>query len=119
MISISRLIRTAALLALAFLNVVPAFAQGSASLLTGTVKDVNGGVLPGVMVKVTNVATNSSVDAVTDGEGVYRAAALATGTYRTDYYDLLSAAPGNSGLYVGQPGDQRTVGVTLRLSFKR
>ena len=37
----------------------------------------------------------------------------------TDYYDLLSAAPGNSGLYVGQPGDQRTVGVTLRLSFRR
>ncbi|MFN7913868.1 MAG: TonB-dependent receptor [Vicinamibacterales bacterium] len=36
----------------------------------------------------------------------------------TDYYDLLSAAPGNSGLYVGQPGDGRTVGVTLRLAFK-
>ncbi|MEQ1728825.1 MAG: TonB-dependent receptor, partial [Vicinamibacterales bacterium] len=35
-----------------------------------------------------------------------------------DYYDLLSAAPGNSGLYVGQPGDQRTAGVTLRLSFR-
>ena len=35
-----------------------------------------------------------------------------------DYYDLLSAAPGNSGLYVGQPGDPRTFGVTLRLSFK-
>ncbi|MGE3958910.1 MAG: TonB-dependent receptor [Vicinamibacterales bacterium] len=35
-----------------------------------------------------------------------------------DYYDLLSAAPGNSGLYVGQPGDPRTVGVTLRLTFR-
>ena len=34
------------------------------------------------------------------------------------YYDLLSAAPGNTGLYVGQPGDQRTVGVTLRLTLK-
>ena len=32
-----------------------------------------------------------------------------------DYFDLLSAAPGNSGLYVGQPGDPRTVGVTLRV----
>lgn len=90
MISDSRLIRTAALVALAFLSVVPAFAQVGASLLTGTVKDVNGGVLPGVTVKVTNVATNASLDAVTDGEG----------------------------LYVGQPGDQRTVGVTLRLSLK-
>ena len=30
-----------------------------------------------------------------------------------DYYELLTAAPGNTGLYVGQPGDGRTVGVTL------
>jgi len=35
-----------------------------------------------------------------------------------NYFELLSAAPGNTGLYVGQPGDSRTVGVTLRLSFK-
>lgn len=42
MISISRLVRTAALVALVFLRVVPAFGQVGASLLTGTVKDVNG-----------------------------------------------------------------------------
>ncbi|MEQ1897041.1 MAG: TonB-dependent receptor [Vicinamibacterales bacterium] len=35
-----------------------------------------------------------------------------------DYYDLLSPAPGNTGLYVGQPGDPRTFGVTLRVSLK-
>ncbi len=35
-----------------------------------------------------------------------------------DYFDLLTAAPGNTGLYVGQPGDPRTVGVTLRVTFK-
>jgi iron complex outermembrane receptor protein len=35
-----------------------------------------------------------------------------------DYYELLTAAPGNTGLYVGQPGDGRTFGVTLRLTFK-
>jgi iron complex outermembrane receptor protein len=35
-----------------------------------------------------------------------------------DYFDLLSAQPGNTGLYVGQPGDPRTVGVTLRMTFK-
>ena len=35
-----------------------------------------------------------------------------------DYLDLLSAAPGNSGLYVGQPGDPRTFGITLRVSLK-
>jgi hypothetical protein len=38
--------------------------------------------------------------------------------FNVNYYDLLSAAPGNSGLYVGQPGDPGTVGVTLRLALK-
>src|SRR4029434_8793171 len=33
------------------------------------------------------------------------------------YYELLSAQPGNSGLYVGLPGDPRTVGVTLRTAL--
>jgi iron complex outermembrane recepter protein len=35
-----------------------------------------------------------------------------------DYFELLTAAPGNTGLYVGQPGDGRTVGVTLRMSLR-
>jgi iron complex outermembrane receptor protein len=35
-----------------------------------------------------------------------------------DYFDQLTATPGNTGLYVGQPGDPRTVGVTLRLTLK-
>ena len=35
-----------------------------------------------------------------------------------NYFELLTAAPGNSGLYVGQPGDARTVGVTLRMSLR-
>jgi iron complex outermembrane receptor protein len=36
-----------------------------------------------------------------------------------DYFELLTAAPGNTGLYVGQPGDSRTVGLTLRVSLRR
>ena len=36
----------------------------------------------------------------------------------TNYYEFLTAAPGNSGLYVGLPGDPRTVGITLRRSFR-
>ena len=35
-----------------------------------------------------------------------------------DYFDLPSASPGNAGLYVGQPGDPRTYGVTLRFALK-
>lgn len=35
-----------------------------------------------------------------------------------NYFELLSAAPGGSGLYVGLPGDPRTVGVTLRMALR-
>jgi iron complex outermembrane receptor protein len=35
-----------------------------------------------------------------------------------DYFELMSPVSGNTGLYVGQPGDPRTFGVTMRLSFK-
>jgi iron complex outermembrane recepter protein len=35
-----------------------------------------------------------------------------------NYFELLSAAPGHSGLYVGLPGDARAIGVTMRLSFR-
>ena len=34
-----------------------------------------------------------------------------------EYFELLAAQPGNSGLYIGQPGDPRTFGITLRASF--
>jgi len=36
----------------------------------------------------------------------------------THYYDLLTAQPGNTGMIVGQPGDPRTFGVTLRFAIK-
>jgi iron complex outermembrane receptor protein len=36
-----------------------------------------------------------------------------------NYYELLTAAPGNTGLYVGQPGDPRAVGVTVKLSLRK
>jgi iron complex outermembrane receptor protein len=35
-----------------------------------------------------------------------------------NYYEFLSAAPGNSGMYVGLPGDQRTYGITLKRSLR-
>ena len=36
-----------------------------------------------------------------------------------NYFELLTAAPGNTGLYVGQPGDPRAVGVTVRVPLRR
>ena len=35
-----------------------------------------------------------------------------------DYFELLTAAPGNTGLYVGQPGDKRSIGVTMRVGLR-
>ena len=38
--------------------------------------------------------------------------------FNKDYFELMSTPSGNTGLYVGQPGDPRTIGVTLRFTFK-
>jgi iron complex outermembrane receptor protein len=38
--------------------------------------------------------------------------------FSTNYFDLLTAAPGNTGLIVGQPGDPRTAGITLRFALR-
>jgi iron complex outermembrane receptor protein len=35
----------------------------------------------------------------------------------TNYFEFLSPQPSNTGLYVGQPGDPRTFGVTIARSF--
>ncbi len=35
-----------------------------------------------------------------------------------DYLDLMTATAGNTGLYVAQPGDPRTAGVTLRVNLR-
>ncbi len=35
-----------------------------------------------------------------------------------EYFDLLSPVAGGTGLYVGQPGDRRTVGLTMRISLR-
>ena len=37
--------------------------------------------------------------------------------FDTKYFDFLTAAPGSTGLIVGQPGDPRTFGVTLAKRF--
>jgi iron complex outermembrane receptor protein len=37
--------------------------------------------------------------------------------FNQDYYDLLATQSGNTGLIVGQPGDPRTYGATVSLSF--
>ena len=73
------------LLAAAVLFVAPSasIAQiGQTAVLTGTVTDASGAVLPGVTVTVTAESLiGGSRDAVTDENGVYRFPALPPGTY--------------------------------------
>jgi iron complex outermembrane recepter protein len=35
-----------------------------------------------------------------------------------NYFEFLTAQPGNSGLYVGLPGDPRTIGLTVRMNLR-
>ncbi len=35
-----------------------------------------------------------------------------------NYFEMLTAAPGNTGLFVGQPGDPRTFGLSVRVALK-
>ena len=35
-----------------------------------------------------------------------------------NYFELLTAAPGNTGLFVGQPGDARTFGLSVRVALR-
>jgi len=70
--------------AIVFLGLaVPAIAQTefTSARITGTIKDVDGGLLPGVTVAVKSVDTGRVVEAVTNGRGFYRFVDLPTGSY--------------------------------------
>jgi Carboxypeptidase regulatory-like domain len=58
-----------------------AYSQGSA-VLTGTVTDPQGAVVPGAKVTATNVATNVANDTQTNSEGNYRFPTLPVGAYK-------------------------------------
>ena len=75
--SLQRLLACAVLL----LAGTPAFAQFERSRLSGSITDSQGGVMPGVTVTATNVATNQAEVAVTDGSGFYTFPNLQPGRY--------------------------------------
>jgi hypothetical protein len=63
------------------IGVTTAFAQGTTSTISGTVRDTTGGALPGVTIEITNLDTGRVRTAVTDSAGRYRLPALESGTY--------------------------------------
>ena len=59
--------------------------SGPTGSLTGRVSDQSQSAVPGVTVTAMNMATNDTRVDVTNGEGVYRLAALAVGTYQLTF----------------------------------
>ena len=57
------------------------FAQAPTGIITGTVTDESGAVVPNVNVTITNKATGVSRAATTNAEGYFSAAALPAGDY--------------------------------------
>jgi Carboxypeptidase regulatory-like domain/TonB dependent receptor len=51
---------------------LPVIAAAQEAVLTGTITDSTGAVLPGVTVQATHEASGNNYEAVTDGRGVYR-----------------------------------------------
>ncbi|MFZ2491682.1 MAG: carboxypeptidase-like regulatory domain-containing protein [Thermoanaerobaculia bacterium] len=60
---------------------VPLVAQDFRGAITGTVTDTSGGVLPGVTITITNIATNVTQTAVTDARGAFAVRYLNVGKY--------------------------------------
>lgn len=67
------------LLVLCTLLAVPGVSLAQEAVLTGTVTDSTGGVLPGVTVGAVNDSTGNRFEAVTDERGIYRIAARVGG----------------------------------------
>ena len=73
---------------IAALLAMPATAFAQEAVLSGTVTDSTGGVLPGVTIAAVHLATGNKFAAVTDERGVYRIAA------RAGVYKLTAELPG-------------------------
>jgi hypothetical protein len=103
------------LLAAALTIVPPAAAQVRQAEVAGTVIDESGGVLPGVTVTATHVATQQQRTTVTDGNGRYLLTALPVGVY-----EVRLEMPGFRAMvysdYRLQIGDSARLDVTMRVA---
>jgi hypothetical protein len=90
-----------------------ATAQTELGAITGTVKDPQGGVLPGVTASAVNAATNVTTTAVTNQDGIYLLNALVNGTYRVTF-TIAGFAPTARDLEL-RAGDRLRVDMTLQV----
>jgi len=101
------------LLAVIIATAAPATAQQTAGNITGRVTDEQKGALPGVTVTAREVSTGFMRTDVTDGEGLYRLAAVPVGTYDIRYELASFAIHEHKGIIVNV-----TQTVTLDVSLK-
>ena len=89
---------------------IPAAAHAQEAVLTGTVADSTGGVLPGVTVAAVNDATGNRFEAVTDERGIYRILA------RVGAYQIVAELQGFT--TVTRTGVQVLVGQTVAINLQ-
>lgn len=100
-------------LALLSLNGTQARAQGGGTTgsLSGTVVDAAGGIVPGAAVSVKNIATGTTFDVVTNGDGAFSVPALDAGTYTVTIalMGFKTAVVNDVRLLAATPADLRVV----------
>ncbi len=84
--------------------------QSADAILTGSIKDTTGGVVPGATITARNMATNEMRTAVSSAEGLYRITNLPRGRY-----EVKAELDGFK--TVAQSDVLLTVGDTVRLDF--
>ena len=94
--------RTAAALLLALSCAVPVLSQALVGTISGTIKDEQGAVLPGVTVTLTGKLGDRT--AVTDATGQYRFPALEPGAYEVSADLSGFAKAGRTGIQIS-PGN--------------
>ena len=90
-----------------------AWAQAELGTITGTIKDAQGAVLPGVTVSAVKADTNVSTTAVTNGEGVYLVSSLLPGKYKVTF-TLSGFSPSAREIEV-RSGDRLRVDLALQV----
>jgi hypothetical protein len=104
--------RTAAALLLASALAAPALAQTLTGSITGSIKDEQGAVLPGVT--VTLAGKQGTATQVTDSTGVYRFPALEVGTYQI-VADVSGFSKATRTQLVISPGRELSIDLTLKV----
>src|SRR5712664_1298235 len=80
---------------------MPAHAQIQNGIFTGTVTDPQGAAVGGAEVAITNVGTNTTVSAKTNGEGLFRIPELPVGNYKITVTATGFKKAVRAGLYLG------------------